>query len=187
LGIVWLGAHSPQAKGRVERSFRTDQDRLIKGLRVAGAHTLEQANAYLETEFLPWWNQTLTVEPASHDDAHRPLDKTHCLAASLSYTELRHVRNDYTFQFDNQIYQIARSDIRTGLRKATVRVEMRLDGSIAVRFRDRYLTVTECAARPKVASISKKPVSSRKLRLKSQWMQNFHLGQRGKNSASLPH
>ena len=53
LGIVWIGAHSPQAKGRVERSFQTAQDRLVKGLRVAGAKTLEQANAYLETEFVP--------------------------------------------------------------------------------------------------------------------------------------
>src|ERR1017187_7944441 len=57
--IVWIAAHSPQAKGRVERSFQTAQDRLVKGLRVAEAKTLEQANAYLETEFIPWWNQTL--------------------------------------------------------------------------------------------------------------------------------
>lgn len=183
LGVVWLGAHSPQAKGRVERSFETAQDRLVKGLRVAGAETLEQANQYLETEFLPWWNQTLTVVPASPDDAHRPLDKTHSLAASLSYVETRQVRNDYTIRYDNKTYQIARSDIRTGLRKAKVRVEMRLNDSMAVRFRDHYLTVTECAERPKANPVPKKPASSLKPRPKSQWMQNFHLGQRGKNSA----
>jgi hypothetical protein len=57
LGIVWIGAHSSQAKGRVERSFQTAQDRLVKGLRVAEAKTLEQANAYLATEFIPWWNE----------------------------------------------------------------------------------------------------------------------------------
>ena len=61
LQIVWIPAHSPQAKGRVERQFGTTQDRLVKGLRVAGARTLEEANAYLEAEFLPWWNQTLVV------------------------------------------------------------------------------------------------------------------------------
>jgi hypothetical protein len=183
LGIVWLGAHSPQAKGRVERSFGTAQDRLVKGLRVAGANTLEQANAYLEAEFIPWWNQTLTVEPASADDAHRPLYKTHSLAASLSYVEPRLVRNDYTIQFDNQTYQIDRKDICSGLRKAKVRVEMRLDDSIAVRFRDRYLTVTPCPERPKAVLIAKKPVSSHTPRPKSRWMENFHLGQRGKNSA----
>jgi len=43
LGVVWIAAHSPQAKGRVERNFGTAQDRLVKGLRVAGAKTLEQA------------------------------------------------------------------------------------------------------------------------------------------------
>src|ERR1700674_5004102 len=142
LVIVWIGAPSPQAKGRVERSFQTAQDRLVKGLRVAGAKTLEQANAYLETEFTPWWNRTLIVEPARADDAHRPLDKTHCLAASLSYVETRQVNNAYTLQFDGKIYQIARSDIRAGLRKASVRVEVRLDDSIAVRFRNQYLSVS---------------------------------------------
>src|ERR1035438_9436798 len=54
LGIAWTAAHSPQAKGRVERGFSTAQDRLVKGMRVAGVTTLEQANHYLETEFLPW-------------------------------------------------------------------------------------------------------------------------------------
>src|SRR5450755_2761648 len=182
LDIVWIGAHSPQAKGRVERSFQTAQDRLVKGLRVAGAKTLQQANAYLETEFLPWWNRTLIVDAASADDAHRPLDKTHCLAASLSYVETRQVNNAYTLQFDSKIYQIARSDIRAGMRKASVRVEVRLDDSIAVRFRNRYLAVTECAERPKPAPLPNKPVAAAKVpRRKSQWMQNFHLTRPSKN------
>src|SRR5262249_5233057 len=47
LGITWIAAHSPQAKGRVERNFGTAQDRLVKGMRVAGVTTIEQANAYL--------------------------------------------------------------------------------------------------------------------------------------------
>ena len=149
LDIVWIAAHSPQAKGRVERSFQTAQDRLVKGLRVAGARTLEQANAYLETKFLPWWNQTLTVVPASADDAHRGLDTAHSLAASLSYVETRQVNNDYTLQFDNKIYQIARDDIRAGLRGADVRVEVRLDASLAVRFRGCCLTVSQCYGRPR--------------------------------------
>src|SRR6266852_4276206 len=104
LGIVWIGAHSPQAKGRVERSFQTAQDRLVKGLRVAGAKTLDQANTYLETEFIPWWNDTIAVVPASSDDAHRPLGKEHSLAASLSYVETRQVSNNYTIQVDRQTW-----------------------------------------------------------------------------------
>lgn len=54
LDIVWIAAHSPQAKGRVERSFQTAQGRLVRELRVAEAKTLEEANAYLEAEFTPW-------------------------------------------------------------------------------------------------------------------------------------
>src|ERR1700685_3330418 len=131
VGIVWIAAHSPQAKGRVERSFQTAQDRLVKGLRVAEAKTLEQANAYLEAKFIPWWNQTIAVVPASSDDAHRPLGKEHSLAASLSYVETRKVSNDYTIQFDNQIWQIARSEIGAGLRGVIVRVEIRLGDSLA--------------------------------------------------------
>ena len=72
LGIAWQPAHSAQAKGRVERNFLTAQDRLVKGLRVAGACTLEQANAYLETGYLPWWEENCTVTAAHPDDAHRP-------------------------------------------------------------------------------------------------------------------
>jgi transposase len=84
LAITWIPAHSPQAKGRVERGFATAQDRLVKGMRVAGATTLEQANHYLETDFLPWVNATLAVVPASADDAHRPMEKQHDLAAILA-------------------------------------------------------------------------------------------------------
>ena len=175
LGMVWIPAHSPQAKGRVERSFQTAQDRLVKGLRVAGAKTLQHANTYLETEFIPWWNQTLSVIAATAADAHRPLAKDHCLPASLSYVETRQVGNGYTIQFDNKLYRIARTDIRTGLRRANVRIEIRLDGTMAVRFRDRYLAVSECLVRPKAVSPTKKlKRRAASPRPKSQWMQNFY-------------
>ena len=176
LAIPWIAAHSPQAKGRVERGFSTAQDRLVKGMRVAEVTTLEQANQYLETEFLPWVNTTLAVVPASADDAHRTLEKSHNLAAILSHVENRRVDNDYTIRFDTKIYQIARKDVCTGLRGASVRVEERRDGSVAVRFRDRYLSIAECAPRPKVASA--KPAKTRpraKLAKPSQWSKNFDL------------
>ena len=148
----------------------------MKGLRVVKARTLEQANDYLETKFIPWWNSTLCVSPACADDAHRPLQKTHSLASSLSYVEPRLVANDYTIQFDNRTYQIARAGIRAGLRGANVRVEARLDGSLALRFRDHYLEITECQPRPNVSVPRARP--GRKAfaaRGKSQWMKNFHL------------
>jgi hypothetical protein len=177
LAITWIAAHSPQAKGRVERGFATAQDRLVKGMRVAGVRTLEQANHYLETEFLPWINTTLTVAPASADDAHRPLEKQHDLAAILSHVESRRVNHDYTIQLYGKIYQIARQDIRTGLRGAVVRVEKRRDGSVAVRFRDRYLRISICQQPPKLPAL--KPSSPTRHAPKpnrtSEWRKNFDL------------
>ena len=73
LGIGWIAAHSPQAKGRIEWFFGTAQDRLVKGLRLAGASTREAANNYLERKYLPLWNQRFVVEPAKAINAHRPL------------------------------------------------------------------------------------------------------------------
>jgi transposase len=158
LGIGWMPAHSPQAKGRVERSFGTAQDRLVKGMRVSGVGTLEEANRYLEQEFLPWWNQHLTVAPANPTDAHRPLGVEHDLRASLCHAETRQVANDYTVRFAGKMYQIARRDVKSGLRGNNVRVERRLDDSIALRFRGRYLTVEECSARPQaVKAIPPRP------------------------------
>ena len=180
LGIEWIPAHSPQAKGRVERCFGTLQDRLVKGLRLAGSCTLEQANAYLEEEFLPAWAARFTVEPANSSDAHRPLGRAHDLAAILSVVEERVVTNDYTLRHQGKIYQIARADIRAGLRGAKVGVEKRLDGTVAVRFRHRYLTVSVCQPparlKPEQARepIKKIPRASSHPRLRN-WMQGFSL------------
>jgi hypothetical protein len=74
------------------------------------------------------------------------------------------------------IYRIARPDICAGLRGAHVRIEIRLDGSMAVRFRDRYLAVSQCSVRPKAVDATKKlrkPAPAP--RPKSQWMKNFYL------------
>ncbi len=176
LGITWIPAYSPQAKGRVERAFGTAQDRLVKGLRVAAASTFDQANEYLEHEFIPWWNRTLTVTPASADDAHRPLEKQHDLAAILSHVEQRQVANDYTIQFQSKVYQIDRKAICAGLRGANVRVEQRRNGSLAVRFGERYMDVAECELGPKQVPVKltpPRPVAiPRKL---SRWNKNFDL------------
>lgn len=177
-GIVWIPAHSPQAKGRVERQFQTAQDRLVKGMRVAGVQTLEAANAYLVNEYLPWWNQTLVVRPANDADAHRPLGKDHDLAAILSHVEQRQVTNDYTIRWDSKFYQIDRRDVRTGMRKANVRVEQRLDGTLAVRFQEQYVRVRRCAQpvrelQPPKDAEAKPPKPAAKPKRKPDWMNNF--------------
>lgn len=169
LGIVWIAAHSPQAKGRIERSFGTAQDRLVKGLRVAGARTLEQANRYLEQQFVPWWNQYLTVLPASAADAHRPLGAEHDLAAALSQVHTRQVANDYTLRFQGNQYQIARLSIRAGLRDSTVRVEQRLDGTLRVAFQGHYLNLEECPPAPALPPQAPKPQRATQNSRTSSW------------------
>lgn len=177
LGIAWLGARSPQAKGRVERNFGIAQDRLVKGMRVAGVKTLEEANEYLTETYLVWWERELTVEAANPDDAHRPLEKGHCLAASLSHMETRQVRSDYTFPWDSEFYRIQRSSIVPGLRLATVRVEQRLDGSIAVCHQGRYLAVERCEKPTRAAAAKAKPAPAGKVKKRrgSDWDKNFDL------------
>lgn len=176
LGITWIAAHSPQAKGRVERNFGTAQDRLVKGMRVAGVKTIAQANQYLIEDYLAWWERELTVEAANPDDAHRPLEKSHNLGASLSYVETRQVRPDYTLRWDGRLFQVERRGITTGLRGANVRVEKRLDGSLAVRYGERYLPVTECVGPEKQKpNPAVKTARTRRHRRGSDWDQHFDL------------
>jgi transposase len=177
LGITWIAAHSPQAKGRVERNFGTAQDRLVKGMRVAGVTTIEQANEYLTNDYLLWWERELTVEAANPDNAHRRMDKSHNLAASLSHVEKRQVRSNYTLQWDGKFYRILPHAIVSGLRGANVRVEARLDGSLAVRYRERYLPIEECDAPHKSKDV--RPVKAVKTHRAggrgSDWNKNFDL------------
>ena len=178
LGITWIAAHSPQAKGRVERNFATAQDRLVKGLRVAGVRTIEQANQYLTEDYLVWWERELTVEAVNADDAHRPLEKSHNLAASLSYVETRQVRPDYTLRWEGKLYQIERQAVVAGLRGANVRVERRLNGSLAVRHGERYLPVKECAPaeKPKAKVLPAKSAQRHRVsRRGSDWNKKFDL------------
>jgi len=178
LGIGWIAAHSPQAKGRVERSFQTAQDRLVKGLRVAGARTLEEANRYLEAEYLPEWEAKFTVVAASADNAHRPLGKHHDLAAILSQVEQRVITNDYTFRHDTRVLQILREDIRPRMRGAAVRVEARRNGDIAARFEGRYVRLKECQPAPKALPAVRKPAATTIARGNTKppnpnWMKGF--------------
>lgn len=144
LGIELIRAHSPQAKGRVERSFGTAQDRWVKELRLAGAATVAQANAVLE-RLLPAHNRRFRKAAARPGDAHRPLGPGHDLAAILSHQEQRVVANDYTIRFRNRFYQLLKP-VYPGERGGKVVIEQRRDGSLAIRFRGHYLTYQEVAA-----------------------------------------
>jgi len=147
LGIALIRAHSPQAKGRVERSFGTAQDRLVKEMRLAKVKTILQANALLEGGLLAKHNRRFSVPPRQTGDAHRPLGNAFNVAAILSLQEQRTVANDYTIRFKNRHYQLDKP-IYSGERGGKVVIETRLDGSMAIRFGTHYLNYHEIVPGP---------------------------------------
>jgi len=155
LGIELIRAHSPQAKGRVERSFGTAQDRWVKELRLAGAGTLDEANAVLE-RLLPGHNRRFAKPARDRSDAHRALARSFNLAAILSIQEERVVSNDYVVRFHNRLYQLLKP-IYPGERQGRVIVEVRLDGSLAIRFQNHYLKYKELPSVELVGGSAPKP------------------------------
>jgi len=155
LGIRGVLAHSPQAKGRIERAFGTLQDRLVKEMRVAGVRTLPEANGFLREVFLPFWEQRFTVEPRRLRDAHRPLGREHRLAQILSVRLARTVALDHTVTLDGQRWGVPREAVCAGLRGARLEIERRLDGTHWLRFRGSYLPLVACpAALPSPTAVS---------------------------------
>ena len=175
LGIGSILAYSPQAKGRIERSFLTAQDRLVKHLRLAKISTLQGANAFLENEYWPEWNARFARPVAEFANQHRPLTEHLELAAILCHVEQRVIGNDYTFSFAGRRYQIARAEAQAGMRHQRLRVELHLNGDLKARYQGRYLPIAECGE-PAVAAAAAphKPVrKDHNAGGKSSWMQGF--------------
>src|ERR1700692_4576453 len=100
LGIAWIAAHSPQAKGRIERLFETLQDRLVKEMRLAGIDSIEAANHFWEMRFVPEWQQRFTVVPRNARDGHRRLGHDQRLEEILSVRVARKAAQDPTVSWD---------------------------------------------------------------------------------------
>jgi hypothetical protein len=175
LGIGWIPAYSPQAKGRVERSFGTDQDRLVKHLRLAQVKTMQDANKFLEQEYWPEWNERFARPLEGVVDLHRALTPQIDLGSALSHVEHRVVSNDYTFSFAGRRYQIARQQVKAGMRGKSLRIELHLSGALRARFEGQYVEVSECGAQaPMTAKPAGKPSRKDHNRGgKSDWMEGF--------------
>ena len=144
LGIEWIAAHSPQAKGRIERLFETLQDRLVKEMRLAGIDSIQGANHFLEMRFLPEWEQRFTVAARNPRNAHRRLGREQHLEEILSVRVARRVAQDHTVSWDGNRWGVLREEVCAGLRGAAVEIERRLDGSHWLRYRGRYLHLRPC-------------------------------------------
>jgi len=139
LEIELILALSPQAKGRVERLFKTLQDRLVKELRVAGVTTMEAANCFLDEKFLPFWETRFTVEAREPTPALRPLPDDVELEQVFAETDERVIRADFTFRYANRHFQIEKADAEPRMPGSRVSIERRLDGSTRYRWQDSYL------------------------------------------------
>ncbi len=139
MGVTQVFAHSPEAKGRVERANGTLQDRLVAELRLAGARTLAEAQLVLE-DFLPRFNERFGVPAAQPDSAYRPLDAGHDVEAVLCIKELRRVAKDNTVQYHGRTLQLYPDLDHPSYASARVEVQERLDGRLLVSYRGKILT-----------------------------------------------
>ena len=147
LGIQSILAHSPQAKGRIERLWGTFQDRLVAVLRLAGASTAEEANQVLR-DFLPRFNARFGVPPAQSGLAYRELPQDLALEGVLCFKYQRTVALDNTVHFEGQTLQLLPGLDRLSYARARVEVQERLDGSLAVIYQGKTIASKEAPPHP---------------------------------------
>lgn len=143
LGVEVIYAHSAQAKGRVERLFRTFQDRVIKEMRLKGIKSIKEANKFLKY-YLPIYNRRFSVEPMGKTDLHRKVPKHINLDSILSIKTERALRNDFTVTHNRKLYQVL-----SYTTSKKVIVEERINGKIFISYKGRQLSYREIALRPK--------------------------------------
>jgi len=140
LGIEAIHAYSPQAKGRIERSFKTHQDRLVKEMRLQNIKTMEEANKFLREYYLPKHNRKFCVKAAKEEDAHMKLRPEQDLNKILVIKTERTVRNDYTVAYEGALYQL-KTDLALKGRK--VLICENLNGKMFVEHKGERITCSE--------------------------------------------
>jgi len=139
LGVTHVLAHSPEAKGRVERANGTFQDRLVSELRLSGASNITEANLVL-WDFLPRFNERFGVPAAQSGQAYRPINLETDPDSNLCLKERRRVARDNTVQYRQRTLQLFPDADKTSYAGAYVEIQERLDGQILACYRDRILT-----------------------------------------------
>jgi transposase len=152
LDIQIICAHTPQAKGRVERVIQTLQDRLPKEMRLRSIHSPAAGNTYLP-EFLEDFNQRFGEEPRSAVDVHRPLTAKDDLTHSLTWQETRSLSKNLTLQFEKVVYQIQTNRPTYALRKAQVTVCLNAQEEITILYNGKALPYTMYHQQAKQAEV----------------------------------
>jgi hypothetical protein len=158
LGTTLISANTPQAKGRIERLFETLQDRLIKEMRFLNINDIESANIFLKDKFVPWLNSRFAVTSKSRLDCHRLPDSTTLTKLKSIFAKhyVRGINNDFTIQYKTKWYQLKQIQPLTVYKTDKVLIEERLDNSIAIKYKDRYLNFFELPEKP--SKISSSPI-----------------------------
>lgn len=162
LGVQVIPAYSPQAKGRIERLFRTFQDRLIKELRLAGITTREAANRFL-ARYLLSYNRRFSRVPVNPTDLHRPFPAGTAWQRILAIRARHALRNDNTVQHETQTYLL--EERWNGHRPHAIQAEVRLDGTLYLMDGDRRLRYREVHERPRAVLPMWRPPSHRRARI----------------------
>jgi hypothetical protein len=147
LGINIIWANSPQAKGRIEVTFRLFQDRFIKEMRLAGIKTYAQANEFLRKTFLPWYNARYTHQAES---TYMPLPKEQNLDLILCDKKTRRVNNDNTIRIHGQIVQIPPSRMVLSFSRKQVEVCLLEDRRILIVYKGHIIAESQLAKNNKI-------------------------------------
>jgi hypothetical protein len=139
LGVTHVLAHSPEAKGRVERANGTFQDRLVSELRLSGASNITEANLFL-WDFLPRFNQRFGVPAAQSGQAYRPISLELDLEGILCVKERRRVARDNTVQYRQRNLQLFPDANKVSYAGAYVEIQERLDGRTLACYQGKILT-----------------------------------------------
>jgi hypothetical protein len=142
LGIKIIRANSPQAKGRIERSYKTLQDRLIPEMRLKRITSMTDANRYLQQAYWHEWNRRFSVEPQEQISRYTPLKEGVNLDNILCMKFERLVNADHTFSYENKRYKLDPGHFRT-LRKKTITIHEYKDINFKVFYAGQEITFTE--------------------------------------------
>jgi len=155
LGVQIIGAHTPQAKGRVERNHAIYQDRLVKELQLRGIKSVEEANRYLKDDYLEKINKRFEKEAKSKVDAHCSVKAFGDLDQIFCWVYEREIRQDWTVQFERKHYQVEKISGKRVKPKDKIEIRRHLDKTLSFWKGERKLIVRELQERPKRKSKEK--------------------------------
>ena len=148
VGVELICANSPQAKGRVERANGTLQDRLVKALRLARVSTIQEANAFLEREFLREHNRRFMCKAANPVDVHRKTPSDLVLPEVLCVQETRTVGRDWCVAHAGQVLQMDKRHEKLALAGRKITVLRLASGQLRLMYRGQRLRWREVLVRP---------------------------------------